>query len=90
MEDPVSKSQLIVLPFRVTFNRGRSLTPLKGFIKSEILLTVAMDKAHKEKISLGIIAGAFVRGVTRLRIENPAFEQCCRLLDGPLEFHLHF
>ena len=62
--EPVSKSQLIVMPLMETLILGRWCTPLKGFIMSEILFTVAIDKAHKEKIRFGITVGAYMRGFT--------------------------
>jgi len=69
--EPVSKSQLIVLPLIETLILGLLCTPLKGFIMSEILFTVAIDKAHKEKISLGIKVGAYMRGFMQLNREKP-------------------
>ena len=73
--EPVSKSHDIVRPLIATLMRGRVDTPLKGFMRSEILLTVAIESAHNEKIRLGIMEGAFMRGFMKLNRENPAAEQ---------------
>jgi hypothetical protein len=55
----------------LTSNLGLILSPLKGFIISNILLHVVMEMVHKLRINCGMMLGVWMRGVIRIYIEDP-------------------
>jgi hypothetical protein len=69
---PVLNNQGKVLFPALTANLALILSPLKGVIISNHLLQVAMEIVHKLRINCGMMIGACMRGVIRLRSKNPA------------------
>jgi len=81
---PVSNSHEKVLSPALTAHLGLIFSKLKGVIKSNSLLQVAIEMVHKLRINCRMMLGAWMRGVIRLFNEKPAgvpgfVNQCLQL-----------